>query len=558
MNKPRGPYISIQTKFAVLILACTLFTTTIIGSVGLNASVKLVDSSSVKILNLTASDSANYLNNKMHNMEQFVQRNSRYAAARIDQWQSLKKPLYRRKYLSDMEVALAYMTSYDDSIFSYYFQLDPDISSGVSGFSYFRTANEDDFIKYHTVDFTNYDEESPEVSWFYQAKYAGTDLWIRPHYDENYDNFMISYVKPVYKDGVFIGVMGMDLNFTSIIDYLDSIEPYTGSVAGLVDTKGHVVHHRYLKTGMNLGSVSPETTRITQRIRTENKSEEPVDFQYTGTSYKVIWRTLENNMKLVITAPSDSINAEKSAFITRMISASIMITLAFFLLTMVMVQHIINPIKKLRAFASGISEGKLDLQMTPESNDEIGDLTASVSKNAKELKQYIEQVKVLAYRDALTGAKSKIAYQEYVNNASIMMKSRTKPFSIIVFDINNLKKVNDLYGHTLGDRYIINCCYCFRKNFIHSPFFRIGGDEFVVFLYDTNDYDERYAILENIEQEMFAKDDPDNPIENRISAAYGIADFDPETSPMNMTFDELFDIADERMYEKKRAMKGEL
>jgi GGDEF domain-containing protein len=51
-----------------------------------------------------------------------------------------------------------------------------------------------------------------------------------------------------------------------------------------------------------------------------------------------------------------------------------------------------------------------------------------------------------------------------------------------MFDLNDLKHINDRYGHERGDEYIVNCCRLICQVFKHSPVFRIGGDEFVALL----------------------------------------------------------------------------
>ncbi|ETP71618.1 diguanylate cyclase (GGDEF) domain-containing protein [Lachnospiraceae bacterium JC7] len=558
MKYIREPYISIQTKFATLILACIFFTILVIGGVGIHTSISILDTNSKKIMNVTALDSASSLNNKMQNIVQNADKSSSYALSKLNDWQDLKDPEFRRSYLNDIENVFNIIARTEDIIYSYGIQLNPEISSSDSNVYYYRPAGGEGFIQAEKLDILRYDRQDSKVSWYYQAKDAGTEIWIKPHYDDVYKSYVISYVKPMYKDGVFIGVVGMNIDFSYITEFLDSIMPYEGSIAFLLDNKGHVVYHRNLVAGTNFASLSPDIGRIAQRIRTEHHSEELVSMRCPDNGeecHKLTWYTLKNNMKLVIAAPSEAINAERITLMRNIASASILITIVFFSLTMMMVQRIIRPIHKLKDYASEIADGKLDLILEPESNDEIGDLTVCFRKNAQALKEYVEQIKVLAYRDALTGTKSKIAYQEYLINAERIIQERSKPFSIIIFDVNNLKKINDAYGHTYGDKYIINCCYCFRKNFIHSPFFRIGGDEFVVFLYDNEDYQKRYSILESIEHEMFEQNIPDNPVERRISAAYGIADFDPESAPEDMNFARLFDLADERMYEKKKEMK---
>ena len=107
MSKGQRPYISLQTKFAVLILACTLFTAFIIGGVGLASSVKILDEDSARIMELTVSDAANYLNNAMRNMAECVDEGSLYASTKLLNIDSFKDAYYRADVKSDKVTATA-------------------------------------------------------------------------------------------------------------------------------------------------------------------------------------------------------------------------------------------------------------------------------------------------------------------------------------------------------------------------------------------------------------------------------------------------------------------
>ena len=64
-------------------------------------------------------------------------------------------------------------------------------------------------------------------------------------------------------------------------------------------------------------------------------------------------------------------------------------------------------------------------------------------------------------------------------------------FALVILDVNDLKKVNDIQGHKAGDQYIRNACKLICGNFKRSPVFRIGGDEYAVVV-DGDDYQIMY------------------------------------------------------------------
>jgi len=165
------------------------------------------------------------------------------------------------------------------------------------------------------------------------------------------------------------------------------------------------------------------------------------------------------------------------------------------------------------------------------------------------------QLSTLMEKDSLTSVKNRTAYDKYVNEIEKKISDNScKPFSVICFDINNLKEINDKYGHEKGDEYIKNCCKFICNSFKKSPVFRTGGDEFVSILFDE-DYNNREDLLTSMRKEMNALSNTDiiaSPAE-RVSIATGMADYDPGSSD---SYIEVFKWADEKMYQHKFIMKN--
>jgi len=154
-----------------------------------------------------------------------------------------------------------------------------------------------------------------------------------------------------------------------------------------------------------------------------------------------------------------------------------------------------------------------------------------------------------ANRDALTGVKSKHAYNEAAAalNAEIAA-GRASPFAVAVCDVNDLKAVNDTLGHHAGDQLILEASHSICETFKHSPVFRVGGDEFVVILQGP-DYVRRAALL----AEMAEKNRRNRACGGAIIAC-GDSAWNTEEDPR---FESVFDRADSAMYKNKTALKDE-
>ena len=159
----------------------------------------------------------------------------------------------------------------------------------------------------------------------------------------------------------------------------------------------------------------------------------------------------------------------------------------------------------------------------------------------------------LTETDVLTGVKNRAAYTTREAELNSRIRSGTRmAFGIGIFDINNLKKVNDNYGHELGDAYIVNCCSVLCNVFSHSPVFRIGGDEFVVLLMDE-DYNNREELMQKLTKRMEEIAAKDPAPDDRVSIAGGIGIYEPGRDDKVA---EIFARADAAMYDNKIMMKN--
>ena len=163
----------------------------------------------------------------------------------------------------------------------------------------------------------------------------------------------------------------------------------------------------------------------------------------------------------------------------------------------------------------------------------------------------IGQISMEAYRDSLTGVGSKAAYTRKVAELNSIPDNSLTGLAVAMIDMNNLKQINDDFGHKAGDLYIKGCCRLICEAFKHSPVFRIGGDEFVAVL-QGQDYENRSEIAEKLRSnfaEAFAQQELDPWL--RYSAAVGVAEYTDEDN----SFEQVFKRADQMMYEEKKQFK---
>ncbi len=178
----------------------------------------------------------------------------------------------------------------------------------------------------------------------------------------------------------------------------------------------------------------------------------------------------------------------------------------------------------------------------------IENIDAEIKKE-KQILKALNTEKELARRDELTGIKNKTAYNELEASIqeSIDKGMDYLPFAFVVCDANNLKKINDTEGHASGDEYIKKSAMLLCNIFDHSPVFRVGGDEFVVFL-NGNDYTNKAELMKKLRDQVRENlKSGSGPI-----LASGMSEYVPGTDVM---VSEIFDRADKEMYEDKQELK---
>ena len=179
-------------------------------------------------------------------------------------------------------------------------------------------------------------------------------------------------------------------------------------------------------------------------------------------------------------------------------------------------------------------------------------LNIRVQKKVVAEEHLVKALNKKAYVDALTSVRNKGAFTDYLDKLQERIDNGEQmELAIGIFDCNNLKTINDQYGHDKGDIYLKTACQLICKIFDQSPVFRIGGDEFAVIL-QNGDFDNRGELVEQFEQ---GRRMTNSSVVNKweeIHIALGIAEFDLQNDG---TLSNTVRRADRVMYENKRLSK---
>lgn len=154
--------------------------------------------------------------------------------------------------------------------------------------------------------------------------------------------------------------------------------------------------------------------------------------------------------------------------------------------------------------------------------------------------------RMIITKDSLTGVGNKYAFSNSEKEINKRIgKGEEEPFSIVVFDINDLKNINDTKCHDVGDEYIKKASSTICNIFKHSRVFRIGGDEFVAI-----SHGEDYEQIDGLLKKMNIENSQNRKI-GGVQIAYGMARFENDKA-----VGEVFHRAGEKMQEHKTWLKA--
>jgi diguanylate cyclase (GGDEF)-like protein len=171
-----------------------------------------------------------------------------------------------------------------------------------------------------------------------------------------------------------------------------------------------------------------------------------------------------------------------------------------------------------------------------EHHEELTQINASLLNKSK-------KYEVMASTDSLTGLYNRRKFSELYNSSYLTMEQRGNEMSLLILDIDYFKKINDTFGHAIGDGVLIQISHTLLKNLRNIDIIcRWGGEEFVVLL-PAVDVKHAMFLAEKLRKsvEMLEID-----MVGRVTASFGITQVDGDD-----TVEAVVDRADKALYEAK-------
>lgn len=358
---------------------------------------------------------------------------------------------------------------------------------------------------------------------------------------------MISYNVPIYWRGKFVGVVGIEIDYSTMAEQVESIRLYNNGYAYLSDEEGHLFYHPRI----DVSQLSEEEIPTLPAEAIEKSTF--VRYFFDGVEKIAAWLPLSNGMRLSVAVPVAETEGDWQRLVWDTLAYAGIVLVVASVITMWYARRLTKPLEELTEAADQVDRGNYDVALNYDGDDEVGRLTHTFKRLAGHMKDHITDLNKRVYVDALTSVRNKGGYATYIEELQVRVDEQhgEVAFAVGIFDCDNLKLINDKYGHEKGDAYLRTACRLICRVFQHSPVFRIGGDEFSVILQNDD--------LRN--KDMLVQQFSDAMVEISASAQYeweqahvsmGFATYDAQS---DHNVNDVLRRADDLMYEDKRIRK---
>lgn len=303
---------SIRMKITVAIVICSLVTASIISLLSISDTRKLSNAAAEKELVLTCEKTGEEIDALISRIEQSVDTISDIAMERLEFPRFRNDTDYVNNYTNELLGDFFTFADHTDGAITAYIRYNPEFTEPTSGIFLTRNDTESEFESVTPTDFSMYDPSDLEhVGWYYLPVANKAPLWMDPYLNANINVYMISYVIPLYENGISVGILGMDIDFGQLTSLADGAIVFDSGYSFVVSSDGKVLYHKEIASGTDLAECNGgELTDVKEFVQDLSNQGKTLQYSYNGNDKYLSYVELKNGMKLVLTVPLEEIRAD--------------------------------------------------------------------------------------------------------------------------------------------------------------------------------------------------------------------------------------------------------
>ena len=390
---------SIKTKIIVTVILCSLVSTFICGAISIVNSVSTSYEDSQQEMQLKCVSQSDELDTMMQNVSQSVEMVYSIAVAKLEHAASFRTSKdYVDTYTKQMLPILMQSAQNTKGALTAYIRYNPEFTEPTSGLFLTRNNSDSEFESVTPTDFSMYDPSDVEhVGWYYIPVQNGKETWMEPYLNSNIGVYMISYVIPIEVDGESIGIIGMDIDFSEFTNTIDSLSIFDSGYGFLANDSGEVMYHKDLEIGSNLADADSGLQAVVDALGNEQTEETAVSYTYQGKDKVMYYKTLENGMKFVLTAPKTELQEKSRQLAKQIFGGAAFAMILTIIIGTVLGFTITKPITQIDGIVKQTAEFEFASnsanQLLYKRKDETGRMAISLHNMRKNLRQMVANIR---------------------------------------------------------------------------------------------------------------------------------------------------------------------
>lgn len=403
------------------IILCSLISSVLISVISITYSSRTATNDAQTELAMSCENASGELNALVSRIEQSVNTISDIALENLDFARFQTDSAYVASYTESLRDDFVTFAEHTDGAICAYIRYNPDFTDPTSGIFLTRPDTQSEFTSSTPTDFSIYDKDDvAHVGWYYIPVENKAPIWMDPYLNENVNIYMVSYVVPLYVDGVSVGIIGMDIDFGQMTDYTDSVKVFDTGYSFIVDKNDIIQHHISIPTGTDLREYEGGSLAFVGDFMEDDANQSTmIEYTMDGESRYLTFSKLDTGMKLAMTVPTEEVKAHAKSVAIQTIGAMSLGVIISIILGILIGSSISGPIKKITDIVK--QTAALNFKKTPEGSrlverkDETGSMARAVGEMRGVLRNLVADMEQI--RDHMLGNMEELDNVMKENNA---------------------------------------------------------------------------------------------------------------------------------------------
>ena len=390
---------TIRAKIITLVLICTIISIVVCGGLDQIGIISITNSDAKEIMSMECKNNAQEIDTTLERIAQSVDTLASLTEQSLTDLDEFKtNPEYVDAYTEQLRpIALEFAKNTKGAL-TYYIRYNPEFTEPTSGIFATKASKDADFEQLTPTDFSIYESDDLEhVGWYYVPVENGEATWMDPYFNSNINVYMISYVVPIYVDGVSVGVVGMDIDFEEITSMVESVQIYETGNAFVLNSENKILYHNNLEFGTALEEVNNgELAPLAEKLSDDANIGQELEYSWNGQKKLGYYQKLENGMKLVSVVPKTEVRGATRYIGKMMIIASVIAMAVAVVAAVLLSRGIVTPIKQVTQMVQQMAELNLcqdsRIEKLAARKDETGAMAQAVKTMNEQLLDIVKKL----------------------------------------------------------------------------------------------------------------------------------------------------------------------